>query len=131
LVQAGFEHSGHVAEPELVERTIEFTRFMVILLTSSVFDEIAVQRELADQRINLTQTQRQLRVVFQVAAHEVVFARARFQSYGAGIIGGNNAVLFGQRQHPQDAAHRSLSVFPIQGLAQRADMRSGFFGSMQ
>src|SRR6266853_3898094 len=106
-------------------------RFMVILLTSSVFDEIAVQRELADQRINLTQTQRQLRVMFQVAAYEVVFARTRFQSHRAGIIGGSNAVLFCKRQHAQDAAHRNLAMFPVHGAAQRSDMRACFFGAME
>jgi hypothetical protein len=50
----------------------------LVLLTVSVFDEIAVQGELANQRIDLSQAQRQLRVVFQVTAYEVVFARARF-----------------------------------------------------
>src|SRR5579863_836403 len=106
-------------------------RFMGVLLTSSIFDEIAVQRELADQWINLTQTQRQLRVVLQVAAHEVVFARACFQGHGAGVIGGSNAVLFGQRQHAQDAAHRNLTMFPVHGSAQRSDMRSCFFGAVE
>src|SRR5271170_8506249 len=92
-------------------------RFMVILLVSSVLDEIAVQSELADQRVHLTQTQRQLWIVFQVAAYEVVLARARFQSHGAGIIGGSHAVLFDQRQHTQDAAHRNLAMFSVHGSA--------------
>src|SRR6266852_4978724 len=104
-------------------------KFMVILLTSSAFDEIAIQSELADQRINLTQAERQLWVVFQVAAHEVVFARACFQSHGAGVIGGSNAALFGEREYTQDAAHRNLAMLSVHGLAQRADLRSCFFGT--
>src|SRR6202521_3093174 len=106
-------------------------KFMVILLTSSAFDEIAIQSELADQRINLTQAERQLWVVLQVAAHEVVFARACFQSHGAGVIGGSNAVLFGEREYAQDAAHRNLAMLSVQGPAQRADLRSCFFGAME
>lgn len=106
-------------------------RFTVILLTSSVFDELAVQSELADQRIDLTQAQRPLRVMFQVAAHEVVFARAYFQSHVAGILGGSEAVLFGKRLQAQDAAHRNLAMLSVQGLAQRADTRSCLLGAMQ
>src|SRR5271170_3254880 len=106
-------------------------RFMVILLASSVIDEIAVQSELADQRIHLTQTQRQLWIVLQVAAYEVVLAGARFQSHGAGIIGGSHAVLFGEREYAQDAAHRNLPMLSVQGLTQRADLRSCCFGTME
>src|SRR5271169_401951 len=106
-------------------------RFMVILLASSVIDEIAVQSELADQRIHLTQTQRQLWVVFQIAAYEVVLARARFQSHGAGVIGGSRTVLFSQGQHAEDAAHRNLAVFGVHGSTQRSDIRSRCFGAME
>src|SRR5260370_14579221 len=88
-------------------------KFMVILLTGSAFDEIAIQSELADQRINLTQAERQLWVVFQVAAHEVVFPRACFQSHGAGVIGGSNRGLFGEREYTQDAAHRNLAMLSV------------------
>ena len=89
---------------------------------SSVFNEVAVQSELADERIDLPQAQRQLRIAFQVAAHEAVLARARFQRHGASVIGGSNAVLLGQRQHAQDAAHRNSSLALVHGLAQRADV---------
>ena len=75
----------------------------------ATFDEIAIERELADEWIDLAQAQRQLRIAFQVAAYEAVFACARFQSQGASVIGGGHAVLLGQvREHAQDAAHRSL-----------------------
>src|SRR5260370_17783003 len=106
-------------------------KLVVILLAGSAFHEIARQRELAEQRINLTQAERQLWVVFQVAAHEVVFARACFQSHGAGVIGGSNAVLFGEREYTQDAAHRNLAMLSVHCLAQRADLRSCFFCAME
>ena len=97
----------------------------------SVFNEVAIQSELADERIDLPQAQRQLRIAFQVAAHEAVFARARFQRHGASVIGGSDAVLLGQRQHTQDAAHRNWSLALVQGLAQRADVRSGLVRAAQ
>jgi hypothetical protein len=50
----------------------------LVLLTGSVFDEIAVQGELANQWIDLPQTQWQLRIALQVTANEVVFAGAGF-----------------------------------------------------
>ena len=41
----------------------------------------------------------------QVAAHEAVLAGAHFQGGGAGIIDRGGAVLLGQRQHAENAAH--------------------------
>jgi len=97
----------------------------------SSFNEIAVQRELADQRIDLAQAQRQLRVVFQIAAHEFVFASASFQSHRTGVVGGSDAVLLRQREHAQNLAHGDLSVVAMKGLTQLADVSPGFFRSRE
>jgi hypothetical protein len=77
-----------------------------VLSLGFAFDEIAIERELADQRIDLAQTQRQLRVMFQVAAHDVIMARSRFQPQGASLIGGGDTVLLRQVQDAEDSAHR-------------------------
>jgi hypothetical protein len=98
---------------------------------SSAFDEIAIQGELADQWIDLSQAQRQLRVVFQVAAHEVVLAGAGFQSHGASVIGRSDAIFFRQRQHAQDAAHRGLAVLSVQLLTQCPDVLPCFFSAAE
>src|SRR5665647_2261911 len=71
-----------------------------------VFDEVAVLGQLADQRIDLVQAQRKLRLALQVAAHEAVLMGAHFERRGAGIVDAGNAVFLGQRQHAQNAAHR-------------------------
>ena len=92
---------------------------------------VAVQRELADERIDLPQAQGQLRMALQIAAHEAVVAHADFQRGGAGVVGGSRAIFFGQRQHAQDAAHGQLSLQTMHGLAQRADVGPGFFGAVQ
>src|SRR6266436_1883880 len=90
------------------------------------FDEVAVQGELADQGIDLPQTQWQFWITLQVAAHKVVIADAHFQSCGAGIVNGCGAVLLGQRQHAQDAAYRNLAVLVVHPTAERPDVQSGF-----
>src|ERR1700694_1006992 len=69
-------------------------RFMLTLL-GFVFDEVAVQRELADQRIDLAQAQQHLWVPLQIAAHKSVIADARFQGDGAGLLDTGGAVLLG------------------------------------
>ena len=94
-------------------------------------NEIAVERELADQRIDLAQLQRQLRTVLQVAAHEVVFGRACFQGHGAGVLRGRDAILLGQGEHAQDAAHRDFSVIAMQALAESADVPARLFATRQ
>ena len=56
---------------------------------------------------------------------------AGFQSHGAGILGGSSAVVLGEGQHTEDATHRKLAQIAMHGLAQRADMRSSFFGAVE
>src|SRR6266849_4897249 len=101
------------------------------VLLSAGLNEIAVQRELADERIDLAQVQRQLRTAFQVAAHEVIFRRAGFQGHGAGVLRGRDAVLLGHREHAQNAAHRDFSVMAMQALAKSADVLARLFATRQ
>jgi hypothetical protein len=90
-------------------------------------NEIAIQRELADERIDLAQMQGQLRTALQVAAYEVVFGRACFQGHGAGVLGRGDAILLGHREHAQDAAHRDFPMLAMQVLAEGADVLSRLF----
>jgi hypothetical protein len=90
------------------------------VLLGAGLNEIAVERELTDERIDLAEMQRQLRTVFQVAAHEMVFRRACFQGHGAGVLRGRYAILLGHREHAQDAAHRDFPVIAMQALAECA-----------
>ena len=61
--------------------------------------------------------------MFQVAAHEVIMARAGFKSQRASLIGGSDAVLLRQVQHTEDAAHRCLAQVLMHGPAQRINVR--------
>src|ERR1017187_7619828 len=64
-------------------------------LLGLVLDEIAIQRELADQRIDLAQAQRRLGAPLQVAAHKAVIADAHLQGSGASFLDTGGAVLLG------------------------------------
>src|SRR5690349_2418726 len=97
----------------------------------SGFDEVAVERELADKGIDLPQAQRQLEISFQVAADEAVGTDAAIQGHGAGIICGSRAVLLGQREQTKNAAYGCLSLRAMQSLAQGSDVRPGDFGAAQ
>jgi hypothetical protein len=79
------------------------------VLLRAGLNEIAVQRELAEKRIDLAQIQRELGTVLQIAAHEVIFTRACFQGHRAGVLRGGDAILFGHRQHAENAAHRDFT----------------------
>ena len=48
----------------------------------SAFDEIAVKRELADERIDLSQAQRELQIAFEIPAYEAVVAHSALQGHG-------------------------------------------------
>src|ERR1700692_306742 len=55
-------------------------RGLLIVLLSTLCDEVAVKIELADQGIDLPQADGWLRVALQIAAHEAVIVNLEFQS---------------------------------------------------
>ena len=65
---------------------------MVLLLDFRI-DEIAVKRELTDQRIDLPEGQRW--PALQITANEAILIDAQFKCCGAGILGRRNTELFG------------------------------------
>src|SRR6266702_3442711 len=94
-------------------------------LLSSVVDEVAVLHQLADQGIDLLQTEWGLRAAFQIAADETVFLHSHFQRSSAGFIDRRGAVLLGQREDAQDSAHTNFALLAVDGIAERADVRPG------
>jgi len=85
-----------------------------------VSDEIAVLRQLADQRIDLRERQLGLRATVHVAPDEAVGGHAQLHGRPAGVIDGDEAVLAGQREDAEDAADAPLAVVPMDLLAQRS-----------
>ncbi len=70
--------------------------------------------------------QRQLRVAFQIAAHEVVFAGAGFQRGGAGSSVDATPYFLARTSTPRMRRTATSPMLAMHGLAQRADVRSGF-----
>jgi hypothetical protein len=97
----------------------------------SVFNQVAVESQLANERIDLAQAERRRRAPFQVTPHETVFAHAQFERRRTGLVHGGRSVFLGQRKHAQDAAQRHRSFAVVHISAQRTDVPSGLLGSMQ
>ncbi len=68
-------------------------------------DEIAVVGELADERIDLAERERRGGAALEVAADEAVRRDAELERGGARVVDGGDAVLLGEREHAEDAAH--------------------------
>src|ERR1035438_5940204 len=100
-------------------------------LLGFVVDEVAVLHQLADQGIDLVQTQWSLRAAFQIAADEAIFLHSHVERGGASFIDRRGAVLLGQGENAQDAAHSDLALLAVDGVAERTDVRSGAARSPQ
>ena len=74
------------------------------MLLGSFFDEVAVKTELADQGIDLPETERWVGCALQVAAHEAVVESLHFQSRGAGIFNAGDTILLNERKYALNAA---------------------------
>ena len=68
---------------------------------------------------------RWLRIALQITAHEAIVVNLHFQSGGAGIVDAGDAVLFGEGQNAQNAAHGGFRLPFVQGFGELADMRPG------
>jgi hypothetical protein len=84
-----------------------------------------------NQGIDLLQTEWCLWAALQIAADEAIFLDAHLQRGGAGFIDCRRAVLLGQGEHAEDAADADFSLLAMDGLAERADVRSGATGAPQ
>jgi hypothetical protein len=105
-------------------------RFIILLLGSGV-DEIAVLDQLADQRIDLLQSQGCLGTTFWVAADKPVFLHSHFECGSASIVDSCSTELFGQRKNTENPAGPSLALMAMNRIAKRADVGSGARGSPQ
>src|SRR4051812_12251943 len=87
------------------------TRFIGTLLGHAV-DVVAVQSQLADQRVDLAKRQRRAGAALQVAAGEAVGRHAHLQGGGAGVLDGD-AVPAHQRAHAEDALDAPLALVSV------------------
>src|SRR2546422_10347014 len=86
---------------------------IVSFLGGATLEEVAVEGELADERIDLTQRERRRRMALEVAADKLV-GRAEVERDGAGGVDGGRAVLAGEGQQPLDAAHGAQRIVRLE-----------------
>src|SRR5262245_35147409 len=84
------------------------TRFIGILLCHAV-DVVAVQSQLADQWIDLSESQWRTRPTIQVAADEAIGRHTDLQRGGTGVVDGDDAVLAQQRAYAEDPLDAPLA----------------------
>ena len=99
------------------------------MLLGSEVDEIAVVDQLANERVDLPQSE--LWGTFEIATNEAVLMHSYFESSRAGILDRCGTELLGQREHAQDAANAGFSELAINKVAERTDVRTGSSGSTQ
>src|SRR5439155_15499523 len=98
-------------------------RFMKRLLGSAI-NEIAVVGELADQRVDLLERERQRRLVLDVAVDEAVVRKVERERRRARVVDAGDPVALAQREHAEDAAHTDLPVLAMDRLAHGSDALS-------
>ena len=101
------------------------------MLLGSFFDEVAVKTELADQRIDLPESQRWFRCALQIAAHKAIVESLHFQSCGAGIFNAGHTILLNERQYALNAADGCFGLQLKQGFRELTDVRPGLCRSRQ
>ena len=94
-------------------------------------DQITVVHQFADQRIDLAQTEGGLRTTLKVATHETIFVHAHLQGGRTSFIDGSGAVLFGERENAQDAAHAHFALLAIDKVAECTDMGAHSAGAAE
>jgi len=94
-------------------------------------DEIAVVHQFANQGIDLAQTEGCLWTTLEVATHETIFVHAHFEGCSASLIDGSGAVLFGERENAQDAAHAHFALLAIDKVAECTDMGAHLAGAAE
>src|SRR5437773_782552 len=95
---------------------------MVLLLDFGV-DEIAVQRELTDERIDLAECHRWS--ALQITTHKAVFVDVQFERGSAGIFGSRGAEFLCKREHAENATNADLALLVMDRRAECADVSSG------
>src|SRR2546426_2135553 len=98
-------------------------RFTESLLGSAI-DPIAVMGELADQRVDLLERERQLRLALEVALDEAVVREMEGERRRTRVVDAGDPVALAQREQAEDATHADLTVLAMDRLAHGSDVLS-------
>src|SRR5579863_1811215 len=107
-------------------------RFMIgFLEVDALLNQVAILGQLADERIDLAQSQWRLRAAFEIPANETVLGHSQFQGRGTGFLRGGTAILLGQREQAHYAAQSGFALALMDHVADSADVLSCLVGSLQ
>jgi len=96
-----------------------------------VIDEVAIQRELADERIDLPQGQRDGRPPLDIFTDEAIREGADVERRLRRIIDDGDAMFPGQREDTEDLPDAMGAVVGVEMTAEGADRRPGGGGPAQ
>ena len=128
---SGYDRLGRHYFPGLNASYVSFLNSCAIVKSGEddCFDEVAIQTELAYQRIDLPQAERHRRPAFQIPAYEPVLVDAQLQRRRAGVIHRGRAILLRQTQHSQDVAHGGIAIGLMQPATKCANLLACSLGA--
>ena len=94
----------------------------------SAVDQIAVDGQFADERVDLAQRQRRGGVTVQVAFQEAVGGHAEFERAGGGVLDDGGTVLLDEGEDAEDAADADGALMAVDVVADGGDGRTGALG---
>src|SRR5262249_10684143 len=100
-------------------------------VSCSAIDEIAVERELPNERIDLAQRQRHGWSAFEIATDEAIRGHAEIDSRLGGVFDGGGTVFACEGEHAEDAADTGRTVVPVDVIADGTDRQAGLMGSAE
>src|SRR5208283_5892262 len=102
-----------------------------MVLLGFAVDQVAVQSELADDRVDLAQGE--LRAALQPAANEAIriCGQSHFQRGRTAVVGERGAMLAGQPQQTLNASDGLGPLLPVHLLGERTGMGADFAAASQ
>src|SRR5262245_4598466 len=94
-------------------------------VSCSAIDEIAVERELANERIDLAQRERHRRPAFEIAPDEAIGGHAVIERGLGSIFDDRRPMLLRQGEDAEDAADAGRALVLMDVIADGADRSAG------
>ena len=87
--------------------------------------------QLANQRVDLFEGERCLRLPFEIAPYEAIVRRLDFQRGGTGIVEPSGAVLLGEGDQAEDSTYAGLALATMDVRGQSADVFANVVGTLE
>src|SRR2546425_11246900 len=95
---------------------------IVSFLRRATLEEVAVEGELADERIDLAERERRGRMALEIAPDDLVAGTGQVEGNRARPVDGRGAVLAREREEPLDAADGAQGIGGVERRRELADV---------